>query len=83
MIMVALAEPQLTASRLFAGEITLDVFANACSLLAFGAHACTEPTSVAAPEFKHRERVRDAMTSNPKACVDGAPARARKTVHAF
>jgi hypothetical protein len=83
MIMVALAEPQLTASRPFAGEITLDVFANACSLLAFGAHACKEPTSVAAREFKHRERVRDAMTPFPIACVDGAPVRARKTVHAF
>jgi hypothetical protein len=81
--MVALAEPQFTASRPFAGEITLDVFANACSLLAFGAHAFTEPTSVAAREFKHRERVRDAMTPYPIACMDGAPVRARKTVHAF
>jgi hypothetical protein len=28
-IMAALTEPQLTASRPFAGDITLDVFANA------------------------------------------------------
>jgi hypothetical protein len=80
MIMAALAEPQLTASHTFAGEITLDVFANACSLLAFGAHACTEPTSVAAREFKHRERVRNAMTPYPIACVDGAPVRARTSL---
>jgi hypothetical protein len=51
------------------------------SLLAFGAHACTEPTSVAAREFKHREHVRDATAPYPIACVEDVPVRARKTVH--